>query len=317
MVPKWVRGRESLELVEPVRQPLPMLGLGNSVGTPAAGLEARRRRRQGLRRARRRAPPTSRAASSCSTWRSRPTARRCVVPARRTVARGGARRRRRCCVRSVGPTGLRTPHTGATVYDDGAPQIPAAAISAEDADRFQRLQDRGVPHPRASSSMEAHFEPDAQSYNVVGELRGRELPDEIVRRRRPLRFVGRRHRRERRRRRVHRDVGGAAADEDSSACGRGARCASCCSRTKRTACAAATATATRTRPSSRTTCCCWNPTAASSIPTGFGFTGPDDARADGHGDREPAERRSAPSRSLRVRRRRRHRPGRPRPARSR
>jgi carboxypeptidase Q len=28
--------------------------------------------------------------------------------------------------------------------------------------------------------MEAHFEPDAQSYNVVGEWRGRELPDEIV-----------------------------------------------------------------------------------------------------------------------------------------
>ena len=35
MVPRWVRGRESLELVEPARQPLPMLGLGNSVGTPA------------------------------------------------------------------------------------------------------------------------------------------------------------------------------------------------------------------------------------------------------------------------------------------
>src|SRR4249920_1664714 len=40
MVPKWVRGRENLELVEPVRQPLPMLGLGNSVGTPVEGVEA-------------------------------------------------------------------------------------------------------------------------------------------------------------------------------------------------------------------------------------------------------------------------------------
>ncbi len=39
MVPKWVRGRESLDLVDPIRQPLPMLGLGNSVGTPAAGVE--------------------------------------------------------------------------------------------------------------------------------------------------------------------------------------------------------------------------------------------------------------------------------------
>jgi len=39
LVPKWVRGRESLDLVEPARQPLPMLGLGNSVGTPASGIE--------------------------------------------------------------------------------------------------------------------------------------------------------------------------------------------------------------------------------------------------------------------------------------
>ena len=38
VVPHWVRGRESAELVDPVRQPLVMLGLGNSVGTPAEGL---------------------------------------------------------------------------------------------------------------------------------------------------------------------------------------------------------------------------------------------------------------------------------------
>jgi carboxypeptidase Q len=82
-------------------------------------------------------------------------------------------------IRSVGPAGLRTPHTGATVYDEAQPKIPAAAISAEDADRFQRLADRGV-RIRMKLSMEAHFEPDAQSYNVVAEWRGRELPDEIV-----------------------------------------------------------------------------------------------------------------------------------------
>jgi carboxypeptidase Q len=82
-------------------------------------------------------------------------------------------------VRSVGPTGLRTPHTGATNYAADAPSIPAAAIPVEDAERFQRLQDRGVPI-RVTLSMEAHFEADAESFNVVGELRGRELPDEVV-----------------------------------------------------------------------------------------------------------------------------------------
>ena len=52
MVPKWVRGRESLELVEPIAQSLPMLGLGNSVGTPRGRHRSRRDRRRQLRRAR-------------------------------------------------------------------------------------------------------------------------------------------------------------------------------------------------------------------------------------------------------------------------
>jgi len=38
MVPKWVRGSESADIVEPARHAMVMLGLGNSVGTPAEGL---------------------------------------------------------------------------------------------------------------------------------------------------------------------------------------------------------------------------------------------------------------------------------------
>src|SRR4051812_15239927 len=39
-VPHWVRGRESLEIAGAIPQPLTILGLGNSVGTPPGGLEA-------------------------------------------------------------------------------------------------------------------------------------------------------------------------------------------------------------------------------------------------------------------------------------
>jgi carboxypeptidase Q len=82
-------------------------------------------------------------------------------------------------VRAVGLPGLRTPHTGALRYADGQPRIPAAAISAEDADRLQRMQDRGS-RPVLRLRMEARFLPDAPSANLVAEYRGREYPDEVV-----------------------------------------------------------------------------------------------------------------------------------------
>jgi len=82
-------------------------------------------------------------------------------------------------VRSVGPPGLRLPHTGALQYTSDAPRIPAAAITTEDADRLQRMADRGS-HVVVRLRMGAHVEPDAESANVVGELRGRERPDEFV-----------------------------------------------------------------------------------------------------------------------------------------
>jgi carboxypeptidase Q len=82
-------------------------------------------------------------------------------------------------IRSVGPDGLRTPHTGALQYSADTRKIPAAAIAAEDADRVQRMADRGS-RVVVRLKMEAHFEAEAESANVIGEIRGREKPDEIV-----------------------------------------------------------------------------------------------------------------------------------------
>src|SRR6476661_9590025 len=40
MVPRWIRGSESLEMVNPPQHNVPLLGLGGSVATPPAGIEA-------------------------------------------------------------------------------------------------------------------------------------------------------------------------------------------------------------------------------------------------------------------------------------
>ena len=40
MVPRWVRGRERAQIVEPTEHEIAMLGLGDSVATPPTGLTA-------------------------------------------------------------------------------------------------------------------------------------------------------------------------------------------------------------------------------------------------------------------------------------
>jgi len=177
MVPKWVRGRESLDLIEPVRQPLPLLGLGNAVGTGPAGVEGDVIVVKDFDELTARASDVKGRIVLFNAVFTNYGAT--VVYRRDGPSRAAALGATAVLIRAVGPTGLRTPHTGATVYADNAPKIAAAAISAEDADRFQRLQARGV-RIRVKLSMEAHFDPDSTSYNVMGELRGRDLPDEIV-----------------------------------------------------------------------------------------------------------------------------------------
>ena len=71
-------------------------------------------------------------------------------------------------VRSVGPDGLRTPHTGMLMYRPGTAPIPAAAIPAEDADRLARMAARGQ-RLRVRLKMEARQLPDADSANLIVE----------------------------------------------------------------------------------------------------------------------------------------------------
>ncbi len=177
MVPKWVRGKESLDLIAPVRQPLVMLGLGNSVGTPASGVEADVVIMKDFDDLDRR----SAAVKGKIVLFNVPftTYGQTVVYRRDGPSRAAKYGAVAMLIRAVGPPGLRTPHTGATAYATDAPKIPAAAIPTEDADRFQRLTDRSVP-VRVKLTMEAHFDADAPSANVVAELTGRELPNEVV-----------------------------------------------------------------------------------------------------------------------------------------
>lgn len=177
LVPKWVRGDESLEMVAPRRTKLPLLGLGGSVGTPPEGmraellvvssfeeLEARKEEAKG-RIVLLNAPFTS--YGQTVTYR--------VVGAV-AAARAGAVA---SLIRSVTPFSMRTPHTGQMRYDPGIPEIPHAAITVEDADMLQRMQERGE-RVEVHLKMDAQRLPDVYSRNVMGEIVGWKHPDEVV-----------------------------------------------------------------------------------------------------------------------------------------
>lgn len=177
MVPHWVRGAESAELVLPRRQRLPMLGLGGSIGTGAKGITAevlvvssfddlRSRAAQAKGRIVLFDVPFT---TYGETVRYRGTG---AIEAAKAGALASL-------VRSVTPVSLRSPHTGGMGYDSTVRRIPGAAITVEDAMMLHRMQDRGEKI-EVTLRMGARTLPDAPSRNAMAEITGSERPDEVV-----------------------------------------------------------------------------------------------------------------------------------------
>ncbi|MGE0360540.1 MAG: M28 family peptidase [Vicinamibacterales bacterium] len=177
MVPRWVRGQENAVIVDPPEHPIAMLGLGGSVGTPPGGVEADVLVVKSFQDLDARA---AEARGRIVLFNVPYTSYGETVQYRSGGATAAARHGAVASfVRAVGPMGLRTPHTGNMSYGEAAAKIPAAAIAAEDANRIQRLADRGL-RVRVRLRMEARFESDVESANVFGEIVGRDHPNEIV-----------------------------------------------------------------------------------------------------------------------------------------
>src|SRR6185295_6162456 len=81
-------------------------------------------------------------------------------------------------VRSVGGADYRLPHTGALGYAEDAPKIPAAAVTAEDADTIAYLTSQGPV--RMHLTLTPRTLPDVESYNVVADIKGSEHPEQII-----------------------------------------------------------------------------------------------------------------------------------------
>jgi|GEM_PF-5699 len=182
-VPCWQRGDASGAITSAPARQFDLVALGGSVATPAGGIEA-----DVVEAA------TLRALEELD--RSQVEGKIVFVSTSMPRTRDGsgygqsARIRRHApsyaaklgavavLIRSVS-TSRHLAHTGTTFYDESAPLIPAAALSNDDADLLSARIETGE-RVRFRLELGCRFFPDALSANVIGEIPGRERPEEIV-----------------------------------------------------------------------------------------------------------------------------------------
>ncbi len=180
-VPHWVRGPASLRLLadEPhLERDLRILSLGGSVGTPDGGLTTEAVVARSFEELE--AMPRSEVEGKIVVWAVPWTGYGGTGAYRRMGAVRAARMGAvASLVRSATGSSLHTPHTGNMQYEDGLQRIPAAALTVEDAEALRRMDDLGMPI-RLRFEMSNEILPDALSHNVMAEITGSELPDEVV-----------------------------------------------------------------------------------------------------------------------------------------
>jgi Zn-dependent M28 family amino/carboxypeptidase len=193
-VPHWVRGTETAEVVEwpgqipGTTQKIVLTALGGSVATPPDGLTADVMvvdNWQALR-----ALPADAAKGKILLFNhvfDKQLAAQgggldayigSVVYRGAGPAAGAAQGAAAVLVRSAGGADFRLPHTGLTEYAPGLPKIPAAAVTAEDADLLKNLASQG--RVKLHLTLTPETLPDVDSYNVIADWKGTEHPEQVV-----------------------------------------------------------------------------------------------------------------------------------------
>jgi hypothetical protein len=172
----WRRGIETGEVLAPARQRLVLTALGGSVGTAETGIDGEVVEFPSLE-----ALDAHRdSARGKIVFFNKPMERsstgsgygKAVDVRGAGAARAGKAGAIGVLIRSVGTDHNRAPHTGLMLYEEGAPRIPAAALSAPDAELLARFL-RGDKPVRVRFTLTCGERPDAESANVIGEIPGR------------------------------------------------------------------------------------------------------------------------------------------------
>ena len=194
MVSHWVRGEEAAALVqfpgqaENTTQKIVLCALGASVATPPDGITAEVVVAKNFDELK--ALPRDKVAGKIVLF-NYPFDKQMAAEGRGGEAYGEAVVYRgdgpsaaarqgavACLIRSVGGADYRLPHTGQTNYADHAPKIPAGAVTAEDADLMADLIRQGPVKMKLILTPQQM--PDVESFNVIGDIKGSEHPEQLV-----------------------------------------------------------------------------------------------------------------------------------------
>lgn len=182
-IPYWSRTHERGEIVGPNRQKLVLTALGGSRPTPAGGLEAEIVRFHTL--ADLQAADPARLDGKIAfidehMYKTQDGSGYGLAVRKRAgcAAVAAEKGAAACLIRSAGTQPHRMPHTGGMMRDGALGALPAAALSGPDADQLTRLLERGPVRVKLDIGVETADA--APSGNVIAEVEGGELKDEIV-----------------------------------------------------------------------------------------------------------------------------------------
>ena len=194
MVPHWVRGEEAAELVAwpgqaaGTTQKIVLTALGGSIATPAEGLTGEVLVVDNWQALRDLAPGAAKGKillfnrvfdkQLAAQGRGLDAYIGSVVYRGAGPMAGAVQGAAAVLVRSAGGADFRLPHTGLTQYAPGTPKIPAAAVTAEDADLLKNLTSQG--RVTMHLTLTPQTLPDAESYNVIADWKGTEHPEQVV-----------------------------------------------------------------------------------------------------------------------------------------
>ncbi len=186
-VPKWIRGRESLKIdFGNGLQEVPVLSLGNSHGTDGKDLSGNIVMAGSVDSLKAMSPEAVKGKIVFLNYRFRQdfvnTFRGYgdAAPNRSRAANAAAALGAKAVIIRSVSTGLDDyPHTGMMRYTDSTKKIPAVAIGNQSADALEKAFISGKT-PRALLRSECRMAGTAPSFNVIGEIKGSEKPDEII-----------------------------------------------------------------------------------------------------------------------------------------